>query len=176
MANAATNSSGNHGNTNQMNVSAATSSSTSTVEALAMSLKNTEVISILKRRNNSSENVNDNLKYTTSLVATSGGHSPSIHSQTYSDSSLQKYDDDDEDDSDSDWDGFPVSNFTHFCNHESKLDGFLFLSFSKSGESTKWQRFRHVRYGEHIFPRNIRCSIKQVRSYLIQNCNFLIVN
>lgn len=111
MANGATNSSASQGNTNQMNISAATSSSTnSTVEALAMSLKNTEVISILKRRNNSSENVNDNLKYTTSAIVatTSGGHSPSLHSQTYSDSSLQKYDDDDEDESDSDWDGFPV--------------------------------------------------------------------
>lgn len=117
ISNAAANSSGSHGNSNQMNTSAATSSSTSTVEALAMSLKNTEVISILKRRNNSSENVNDNLKYTTSaVVATSGGHSPSIHSQTYSDSSLQKYDDDDEDESDSDWDGFPVRKYVfHLC-------------------------------------------------------------
>lgn len=93
-----------------LNVSAATSSSTSTVEALTMNLKNTEVISILKRRNNSSENVNDNLKFSSTLLATTGGGgSPSINSQTYSDSSLQKYDDDD-DESDSDWDGFPVSN------------------------------------------------------------------
>lgn len=99
-----------HSNPNQaLNVSGATSSSTSTVEALAMSLKNTEVISILKRRNNSSENVNENLKYNNSIVAatTAGGGSPSINSQTYSDSSLQKYDEDD-DESDSDWDGFPV--------------------------------------------------------------------
>lgn len=103
--------SGGQGNSGQhaVNVSAGTSSSTSTVEALAMSLKNTEVISILKRRNNSSENVNENLKYTNStMIASGGGHSPSIHSQTYSDTSLQKYDDDDEDDSDSDWDGFQV--------------------------------------------------------------------
>lgn len=95
-------------NTNVMNISAATSSSTSTVEALAMTIKNTEVISILKRRNNSAENVNDNIKYTNAVAATTGGGSPSINSQTYSDSSLQKYDDDD-DESDSDWDGFPVS-------------------------------------------------------------------
>lgn len=94
---------------NQMNVNAATSSSTSTVEALTMSLKNTEVISILKRRNNSAENVNENLKYITSSAIVAGGHSPSIHSQTYSDSSVQKYDDDDDDESDSDWDGFQVS-------------------------------------------------------------------
>lgn len=97
-----------------MNISGATSSSTSTVEAHAIGLKNTEVISILKRRNNSSENINENLKYTTSSALATGGNSPSIHSQTYSDSSLQKYEDDDDDDdddddeSDSDWDGFPV--------------------------------------------------------------------
>lgn len=101
-------SSSSHGGSNALNLSAATSSSTSTVEALAMNLKNTEVISILKRRNNSSENVNDNLKFSTSIITTAGGGSPSINSQTYSDSSLQKYDDDD-DESDSDWDGFPVS-------------------------------------------------------------------
>lgn len=143
MANSTTNSSGNQGNTNQMNVSAATSSSTSTVEAIAMNLKNTEVISILKRRNNSSENVNDNLKYTTSLVATGGGHSPSIHSQTYSDSSLQKYDDDDEDESDSDWDAFPVSNVTHLLNREFEIYDCFFSSLfpNHSGESTQWQRF-----------------------------------
>lgn len=105
---AASSSGANHQGNSSQNASAATSASTSTVEALAMSLKNTEVISILKRRNNSSENVNDNLKYTTSRLST-GKNSPSIHSQTYSDSSLQRYDDDDDDDeSDSDWDGFQV--------------------------------------------------------------------
>lgn len=113
-----------------MNISAATSSSTSTVEALAMSLKNTEVISILKRRNNSSENINDNLKYTTSaIVATGGGHSPSIHSQTYSDSSLQKYEDDDEDESDSDWDGFPVSNYIYSNCFSIKFRNLILCSF-----------------------------------------------
>lgn len=101
---------------NAMNVSGATSSSTSTVEALAAGLKNIEVISILKRRNNSTENINmnENLKYTSSAVAVEE-KAPSIHSQTYSDTSIQRYEDDDDDDdddddgSDSDWDGFPVS-------------------------------------------------------------------
>lgn len=126
IANAATSSAGNHGAAqNVMNVSGGGTATPSTVEALAAGFKNTEVISILKRRNNSSENVNDNLKYTTSTVAAAAAiaaedHSLSLHSQTYSDSSLQKYgdddhhgrdhDDDDDDESDSDWDGFPVRN------------------------------------------------------------------
>lgn len=100
-------------NLNTLNTSATTSSSTSTVEAIAMNLKNTEVISILKRRNNSSENVSDNnLKCTNSMLTTASGGSPSINSQTFSDSSLQKYNEDD-DESDSDWDGFPVSFYKY---------------------------------------------------------------
>lgn len=91
-----------------LNASGATSSSANTVEAIAMGLKNIEVISILKRRNNSNENVNDNVKFSASIVAQTAGGSPSLNSQTYSDGSLQKFDDDD-DESDSDWDGFPVS-------------------------------------------------------------------
>lgn len=130
IANAATSSAGNHGGAqNVMNVSGGGGTTTpSTVEALAAGFKNTEVISILKRRNNSSENVNDNLKYTTSTTAAAAAtastaaedNSLSLHSQTYSDSSLQKYgdddhlghnhDDEDDDESDSDWDGFPVSS------------------------------------------------------------------
>lgn len=125
IANAATSSAGNHGAAqNALNVSGGGANTPSTVEALAAGFKNTEVISILKRRNNSSENVNDNLKYTTSTTAVASAaiavedNSLSLHSQTYSDSSLQKYDDDDhhgrdhddddDDESDSDWDGFPV--------------------------------------------------------------------
>lgn len=128
MAGASSTGANSHGNTSQ-NASATNSSSTSTtVEALAMGLKNTEVISILKRRNNSSENVNDNLKYTSSMLST-GGNSPSIHSQTYSDSSLQKYDDDDDDDeSDSDWDGFQVREPLFF----SFLNPILILRFSNN--------------------------------------------
>lgn len=131
IASAASSSTGNHGLAqNVMNVGGGTTTpSTSTVEALAAGFKNTEVISILKRRNNSSENINDNLKYTTSTASAAAAaaaaisaedNSLSLHSQTYSDSSLQKYgdddhghdhdDDDDDDGSDSDWDGFPVSS------------------------------------------------------------------
>lgn len=108
---------------NVLNVSGGTTTpSTSTAEALTAGFKSTEVISILKRRNNSTENVNDNLKYTTTstvAAAAAEDNSLSLHSQTYSDNSLQKYgdddrrrdhDDDDDDESDSDWDGFPVSN------------------------------------------------------------------
>lgn len=134
IANAATSSAGNHGAAqNVMNVSGGGTATPSTVEALAAGFKNTEVISILKRRNNSSENVNDNLRYTTSTTSAAAAaaasiaaedNSLSLHSQTYSDSSLQKYgddehhgrdhDDDDDDESDSDWDGFPVSSSLTF--------------------------------------------------------------
>ena len=62
--------------------------------------KKTEIISILKRRNNSSENVDEIKHYSTSLVGSS-----SVNSNTFSDESVQFEDDD----SDSDWDGFPVS-------------------------------------------------------------------
>lgn len=93
-----------------MNVGGGTTSSTSTLEAAPGIIKNTEIISILKRRNNSVENVNEHLKYMPANLAT-GGNSPSLHSQAYSETSMQKYEDDDDDDddeSDSDWDGFPV--------------------------------------------------------------------
>lgn len=122
-ANAASSASGNQGLAqNVMNIGGggATTSTTNAVEPLAVGPKNTEVISILKRRNNSSENINENLKYTSSTAAIAAEeNSLSLHSQTYSDSSLQKYDgddhnhnrddDDDDDESDSDWDGFQVS-------------------------------------------------------------------
>lgn len=108
VANATSSLTGAHG----IGASGATSSTSTAVDALSPGLKNTEVISILKRRNNSSENVNDNLKYT----AAPDNNSVSLHSQTYSDNSIQKYgdkhdrdDDDGDDDSDSDWDGFQDS-------------------------------------------------------------------
>lgn len=120
---------------NALNTNATPSSSTSAVEALAMNLKNTEVISILKRRNNSSENVNDNnnLKYTNSMLTTASGGSPSINSQTFSDSSLQKYNEDDEE-SDSDWDGFPVrfNKFTYLVNDTQFLVSHLFQESHRS--------------------------------------------
>lgn len=62
--------------------------------------KKTEIISILKRRNNSSENVDEIKQYSTSLVGSS-----SVNSNTFSEESLQF----DDEDSDSDWDGFPVN-------------------------------------------------------------------
>lgn len=67
--------------------------------------KKTEIISILKRRNNSSENVGDltgKLTVSTISATTSLGGGSSINSQTLSEDSNR-------DDSDSDWDGFPVS-------------------------------------------------------------------
>lgn len=106
---------GNQSGTSQslLNTSAATSSSS---DAHATNIKSTEVISILKRRPNTSAenvNVNENLRLALPLPIAAGGHSPSLHSQTYSDSSLQKYEDDeaneDDDDSDSDWEGFQAS-------------------------------------------------------------------
>lgn len=75
----------------------------------ALGIKKTEVISILKRRNNSTENVGEAKVHNVvngTTVITAG--SSSVNSQTYSDSSVQKFEDDD-DGSDSDWDGFPVS-------------------------------------------------------------------
>lgn len=80
-----------------------------------MGLKSTEVISILKRRNNSNENVSENLKFcSTSVPQTAAGGSPSMMSQSYGDGLFQKYEDDD-DGSDSDWDGFPVSSLHMRC-------------------------------------------------------------
>jgi hypothetical protein len=61
--------------------------------------KKTEIISILKRRQNSSENVDEIKHYNSSLVG-----STSVNSNTFSDESVPF----DEEDSDSDWDGFPV--------------------------------------------------------------------
>lgn len=70
--------------------------------------KKTEIISILKRRNNSNENIGDLpgkvILNAGSTVATSLGGGSSINSQTLSEDSNR-------DDSDSDWDGFPVSFF-----------------------------------------------------------------
>lgn len=98
------------------------------MEAIASGLKNTEIISILKRRNTSSENVNENLKYTTASAVAFEEKPPSIHSQTFSDTSLQRYDvdisndddDDDDDESDSDWDAFQVN-----ANKCKQLDNFI---------------------------------------------------
>lgn len=117
VANAAASMAGAHGiGPNALNPGAggAIPSTSTNVEALATTgLKSTEIISILKRRNNSSENVTENLKYT---AAPAEDTSLSLHSQTYSDNSVQKYgdkhdrdDDDEDDDSDSDWDGFQDS-------------------------------------------------------------------
>lgn len=86
------------------------------MEAIASGLKNTEIISILKRRNNSSENVNENLKYTTASAVAFEEKPPSIHSQTFSEDN----DDDDDDESDSDWDAFQVNAL-----HAKKLDNFI---------------------------------------------------
>lgn len=72
----------------------------------ASNTKIPEIISILKRRNTSTENVNDNLRLAVPSTSSAGKNSPSLHSQTYSDGSLQKFDDDD--DSDSSWDDFDV--------------------------------------------------------------------
>lgn len=60
--------------------------------------KKPEIISILKRRNNSSENVGTGISTLNNSLSES-------NSQTMSEDSNQKYDDDD---SDSDWDGCPV--------------------------------------------------------------------
>lgn len=78
-----------------------------------LGIKKTEIISILKRRHNSMENVGvgiagGDLKLH-NISSMNGAGSSSINSTTLSDSSLQKFDDDD-DESDSDWDGFPVSD------------------------------------------------------------------
>lgn len=67
--------------------------------------KKTEIISILKRRNNSTENVSELSKPTMSA----GGSS--VNSQTFSDDSNHKLD---EDESDSDWDGFPDRSSSGF--------------------------------------------------------------
>lgn len=67
--------------------------------------KKTEIISILKRRNNSTENVSEFSKPTQSA----GGSS--VNSQTFSDDSTHKLD---EDESDSDWDGFPDRSSSGF--------------------------------------------------------------
>lgn len=67
--------------------------------------KKTEIISILKRRNNSTENVSELSKPTPSA----GGSS--VNSQTFSDDSNHKLD---EDESDSDWDGFPDRSSSGF--------------------------------------------------------------
>lgn len=67
--------------------------------------KKTEIISILKRRNNSTENVNEFSKPTPSA----GGSS--VNSQTFSDDSNNKLEDDE---SDSDWDGFPDRSSSGF--------------------------------------------------------------
>lgn len=77
-----------------------------------LNVKKTEIISILKRRNNSTENVGAGELKIHNLPNSGGGGggSSSVNSQTLSDGSLQKYDDDD-DESDSDWDGFPVILF-----------------------------------------------------------------
>lgn len=70
-----------------------------------LSIKKTEIISILKRRNNSTENVGvGDPKH---LNALNGVGSSSVNSQTFSEGSVQKFEEDD-DESDSDWDGFPV--------------------------------------------------------------------
>lgn len=78
-----------------------------------LSHKKTEIISILKRRHNSMENVGIGLgsadQKLHNLSSMNGAGSSSINSATLSDGSLQKFDDDD-DESDSDWDGFPVSD------------------------------------------------------------------
>lgn len=75
--------------------------------------KKTEIISILKRRHNSMENVGAGIAGSDLKVhnvsSMNGAGSSSINSATLSDGSLQKFDDDD-DESDSDWDGFPVSD------------------------------------------------------------------
>lgn len=96
-----------------------------------LGIKKTEIISILKRRHNSMENVGlgiagGDLKLH-NISSLNGAGSSSINSTTLSDGSLQKFDDDD-DESDSDWDGFPVSDkkkekpntYVHFrqwCTH-----------------------------------------------------------
>lgn len=67
--------------------------------------KKTEIISILKRRNNSTESVSELSKPTPSA----GGSS--VNSQTFSDESTHKLD---EDESDSDWDGFPDRSSSGF--------------------------------------------------------------
>lgn len=67
--------------------------------------KKTEIISILKRRNNSTENVSEVSKPTPSA----GGSS--VNSQTFSDDSNHKLE---EDESDSDWDGFPDRSSSGF--------------------------------------------------------------
>lgn len=65
--------------------------------------KKPEIISILKRRNTSHENVGgiDAGSPTKLMGATSLGGGSSVNSQTFSEDSNQ-------DESDSDWDGFPV--------------------------------------------------------------------
>lgn len=67
--------------------------------------KKTEIISILKRRNNSTENVGEFSK----LSPSAGGSS--VNSQTFSEDSNFKLEDDD---SDSDWDGFPDRSSSGF--------------------------------------------------------------
>ncbi|XP_037048340.1 protein inturned [Bradysia coprophila] len=67
--------------------------------------KKTEIISILKRRNNSTENVSEFSK----PIPSAGGSS--VNSQTFSDDSNHKLDDDE---SDSDWDGFPDRSSSGF--------------------------------------------------------------
>lgn len=85
------------------------------VAAAVSSGKKTEIISILKRRNNSSENVGVSpadggaaksmlTGTTTTTTSTSVGGGSSVNSQTLSEDSNHE-------ESDSDWDGFPVSTF-----------------------------------------------------------------
>lgn len=78
---------------------------TSAASAQTSQSKKTEIISILKRRNNSTENVGEFSKPSTSA----GGSS--VNSQTFSEDSNIKLD---EEDSDSDWDGFPDRSSSGF--------------------------------------------------------------
>lgn len=83
--------------------------------------KKTEIISILKRRNTSTENLailnsGDGSKLTST---TSMGGSSSVNSQTLSEDSNH-------DESDSDWDGFPVIADTH---HSEYIFLIVFLIF-----------------------------------------------
>lgn len=78
---------------------------TNSIASANLNIKKTEIISILKRRNNSTENVGD----TKHLNTFNGVGSSSVNSQTFSEGSAQKFEDDD-DESDSDWDGFPVKS------------------------------------------------------------------
>jgi len=86
--------------------------------------KKTEIISILKRRNNSTENIGDYSKHSSSMGSMSGGGS--IHSQTLSEGSNHKYGDgDDQNDSESDWDGFRGSQRSNSVFNMSDLSDCL---------------------------------------------------